>query len=156
MFSHLEYELTLLLFTCQCHTLIYKYWQVFHIDEGIRDAFCPKIPLVAQFVVNWLPDSDATSADRMPVVVSGKNHETLLAKPKLSGSGTGVSMRKTLCNVEVLKQWGGLIWSAFDEIRRMWSSSKRIGDGVHFRPVKLEKQPLAEMPIILPMVASAN
>ena len=50
-----------------------------------------------------MPDNDGINSDCMPIVVSGKKIEKLLAIPKLPGSGTGVMMGKKV--VEVLKQW---------------------------------------------------
>jgi hypothetical protein len=62
------------------------------IEDGVRDGFCPKTPLVAHFDGKLLPDNKSSNVDRMPVVVSGKGIEKLLAIPKLHGSGTGVLM----------------------------------------------------------------
>ena len=42
----------------------------------------------------------------MPIVVSGKNVEKLLAIPKLPGSGTGRLMGNAV--VDVLRQWTGV------------------------------------------------
>lgn len=77
-----------------------------HIDEGIRGEFCPSTPLVAHFDGKLLPDNDGATSDRLPVVVSGKEIEKLLAIPKLPGSGTGIRMGNKV--VEILRQWEGV------------------------------------------------
>ena len=76
------------------------------IEEGIRDAFYPNTPLVAHVDGKLLPDNDGGNVDRMPVVVSGKRIQKLLAIPKLSGSGTGGMMGNKV--VEILRQWEGV------------------------------------------------
>jgi len=88
-----------------CTTSVYGARKKTHssIEEGIREVFCPKTPLVAHFDGKLLPDTDGVNADRLAIVVSGKGIEKLLAIPKLPGSGTGVLMV-----VEILRQWEGV------------------------------------------------
>jgi len=76
------------------------------IEETVRETFLPNTPLVAHFDGKLLPDHDGVNSDRMPIVVSGKEIEKLLAIPKLPGSGTGVTMGRKV--VEVLNQWEGV------------------------------------------------
>lgn len=76
------------------------------IGQDVRKCFSPEAPLIAHFDGKLLPDCSGANADRMPIVVSGKNVEKLLAIPKLSGSGTGLLMGNAV--VEALRQWPGV------------------------------------------------
>lgn len=76
------------------------------INNDIRDGFSPNTPLIAHFDGKRLPDTEGISSDRMPIVVSGKNIEKLLAIPKLPGAGTGVLMGNTV--VQTLREWDGV------------------------------------------------
>ena len=63
------------------------------IVDNVPQNFTPDTPLIAHFDGKLLPDNDGLNYDRMPIVVSGKNTEKLLAIPKLP-TGTGLQMEK--------------------------------------------------------------
>lgn len=72
------------------------------ISENIKLSFNPNTPLIAHFDSKILPDADGCNYDRLPIIVSGKGIEKLLAIPKLP-EGTGNEMGKAV--VAALKEW---------------------------------------------------
>ena len=104
------------------------------IEENVRETFNPNTPLIAHFDGKILPDHDCINSDRMPIVVSGKNIEKLLAIPKLPGSGTGVMMGSKV--VEVLKQWEGVPeWLA-----GLCFDTTSANTGLHNRAINIVQQ----------------
>ncbi|ESO00474.1 hypothetical protein HELRODRAFT_175915 [Helobdella robusta] len=59
------------------------------IGKTIKNTFLPNTPLVAHFDGKLLPDFNGVNIDRLPIVVSGKNVEKLIAIPKVK---TGCSL----------------------------------------------------------------
>ena len=75
------------------------------IGETIQENFSPDTPLVVHFDGKLMPDNDGTMADRLPVVVSGKDVEKLLGIPKLQ-SGTGILMGEAV--IKFINEWDGV------------------------------------------------
>ncbi|ESO02990.1 hypothetical protein HELRODRAFT_173825 [Helobdella robusta] len=74
------------------------------IGKTIKNTFLPNTPLVAHFDGKLLPDFDGVNIDRLPIVVSGKNVEKLIAIPKVGG--TGINIGTTI--VQLLQNWEGV------------------------------------------------
>ncbi|ESO04237.1 hypothetical protein HELRODRAFT_172593 [Helobdella robusta] len=74
------------------------------IGKTIQNTFLPNTHLVAHFDEKLLPDFDGVNIDRLPIVVSGKNVEKLIAIPKIGG--TGINIGTTI--VQLLQNWKGV------------------------------------------------
>jgi hypothetical protein len=75
------------------------------IYQNQKELFLPNTPLIIHFDGKLLPDNDLQLVDRIPIFVSGKNIEKLLAISNLPAS-MGELMGNTV--IKIIQNWKGV------------------------------------------------